>query len=124
MGFYDWDNLRSEEVTEIYRRKVALGDTMTVARVEILQGAITQPHSHETEEVIIVLKGSWRFMLPTGNVTVKANQMLSIPAGVEHSSEVLEDTSALDICGSTRMDWISGEDRHLHRDPDELLWAV
>lgn len=124
MGFYDWDTLKSEEVTEIYRRKVALGDSISVARVEALEGSVTHPHSHEGEEVVIVLKGAWRFHLPSGEVTVRANQMLSIPPGVMHSSEVVEDISALDICGSTRHDWLSGEDRHLHHDPDDLLWAV
>ncbi|HEU4388588.1 MAG TPA: cupin domain-containing protein [Blastocatellia bacterium] len=124
MGFFDWDTMKPEEITELYRRKVALGENITVARVEVLQGATTQSHKHESEEVIVVLKGLWRFFLPTGDVTLGPNQVLSIPSGVEHSSEVLEDTVALDICSPTRVDWISGEDRFLHRDPDHLLWAV
>ena len=73
---------------------------------------------------MIVLKGAWRFYLPTGEVTLRANQMLAIPPGTEHSSEVLEDTVAIDICTPTRVDWSSGEDRFLHHDPDQLLWAV
>lgn len=124
MGFYDWDKMKPEEITELYRRKLALGDNITVARVEVLQGAATQSHKHDSEEVIIVLKGAWRFHLPSGEVTLTPNQMLSIPPGVEHSSEVIEDTVALDICTPTRLDWISGEDRSLHHDPDQLLWAV
>ena len=124
MGFFDWDTMKPEEITELYRRKVALGENITVARVEVMQGATTQPHKHESEEVIVVLKGSWRFFLPNGEVTLGPNQVLSIPPGVEHASEVLEDTVALDICSPTRVDWISGEDRFLHRDPDHLLWAV
>src|SRR5262245_29703294 len=111
MGFFDWDKMKPEEITELYRRKVALGENITVARVEVMQGATTQPHRHESEEVIVVLKGSWRFFLPGGEVTLGPNQVLSIPPGVEHASEVLEDTVALDICSPTRGDWISGEDR-------------
>jgi quercetin dioxygenase-like cupin family protein len=124
MGFYDWDNLRPDEITDLYRRQVALGESVTVARVEVLAGAVTQPHVHDHEEIIIVLKGAWKFSLPTEEVTIRGNQMLAIPPGVEHSSEVLEDTSALDICPSLRLDWITGDDRELHRDPDERLWAV
>ena len=30
----------------------------------------------------------------------------------------------IDICAPTRPDWISGEDRPLHYDPDQSLWAV
>jgi quercetin dioxygenase-like cupin family protein len=124
MGFYDWDKMKPESISELYTRKVALGENIVVARVEVMQWAVTQPHTHESEEVIIVLKGAWRFHLPTGDVTLRENQMLSIPPGVEHSSEVLEDTVALDICTPTRLDWITGEDQLLHHDPDEFLWAV
>jgi unsaturated pyranuronate lyase len=124
MGFFDWDKMKPEEISGLYKRKVALGDNIVVARIEVKQWAVTQPHSHECEEVVIVLSGVWRFSLPEGEVTLRANQMLSIPPGVEHSSEALEDTLALDICTPTRLDWITGEDRSLHYNPDDYLWAV
>lgn len=124
MGFYDWEQIEDDRVSELYKRKVAFGENLAVARVEVMRGAVTQPHSHESEEVIIVLKGVWRFHLPTGDVTLIANQMLSIPPGIQYSSEALEDTTALDICTPTRLDWITGENRLLHFDRDEFLWAV
>lgn len=124
MGFYDWDHMKAEEITELYLRKVAIGENITVARVEVKEGAITHSHRHENEEMILVLKGSWRFHLPSGDVTLAANQMLNIPPGVEHSSEALEDTVALDICAPTRRDWLTGEDHSLHYDPEQSLWAV
>ena len=71
-----------------------------------------------------MLKGSWRFQLPTESVTLLPNQVLTIPRGVEHSSEVLEDVVAIDVCTPQRTDWITGEDRGLHSDQDESLWAV
>ena len=124
MGLYDWDRMKAEEITDLYLRKVAIGENITVAQVEVKEGAITLPHRHENEEMIFVLKGAWRFHLPNGDVTLCANQMLSIPPGVEHSSEALEDTVALDICAPTRRDWLTGEDRSLHYEPDQSLWAV
>lgn len=124
MGLYDWDSMKAEEITDLYRRKVAIGESITVARVEVKQGSITHQHSHENEEMILVLKGSWRFNLPIGDITLNENQMLRIPRGVEHSSEALEDTVALDICAPARFDWVSGADRSLHYDPDQSLWAV
>jgi quercetin dioxygenase-like cupin family protein len=120
----DWDQMKAEEITELYQRKVARCERLTVARIEVKEGAITHPHSHENEEMILVLKGSWRFQLPSGEVTVKADQMLCIPRGVEHSSQALEDTVAIDICAAPRADWASGADQSLHTDPDQSLWAV
>jgi quercetin dioxygenase-like cupin family protein len=124
MCFYDWNNMEPSEVNAAYLRKVAMGENVTVAQVEVNQGSITQTHQHANEEVIVVLKGAWLFRLPSGEVTVAANQMLMIPPSVEHSSEALEDTIALDICAPGRNDWLTGEDQFLHHDPDQSLWAV
>lgn len=124
MNFYDWNSMKPVDISATYLRKVAIGDNITVARVEVQEGSITQPHAHKNEEVIMVLRGAWRFSLPSGDVTVGPNQLLWIPPGVEHSSEALEDTIALDICAPTRSDWLNGEDQVLHDDPDQYLWAV
>jgi quercetin dioxygenase-like cupin family protein len=124
MGLYDWDRMKAEEITDLYRRKVAIGESITVARVEVKAGAITHAHCHENEEMILVLKGRWCFHLPSGDVIIAQNQLLRIPRGVEHSSVALEDTVALDICAPARVDWLNGTDQFLHDDPDQSLWAV
>lgn len=124
MSLHDFNTMLPEEVTATYLRKAALGENLTVARVEVKAGEITQLHEHAGEEVILVLSGAWRFYLQGSETTLTANQMLCIPAGVEHSSEVLEDTVAIDICAAPRWDWMSGADRVLHQDPNQFLWAV
>jgi unsaturated pyranuronate lyase len=124
MKVYDLNQIQNDEINSSYLRKVVYGDSLTVAKVEVHGGQVTQPHSHETEEVIFVLKGRWLFHLPEGDVTLRENQLLCIPSGIEHSSEALEDTIALDICSKNRADWISGQDRVLHGNPDQYLWAV
>lgn len=124
MCVYDWNTIKPAEITAIYLRKVAVGENFTVARIEVKKGSVTHPHTHSNEEAVVVLKGAWRFNLAGREVTVGPNQMLMIPPDVEHSSEALEDTVALDICAPTRGDWLSGEDHVLHHDPDQFLWAV
>lgn len=124
MKLVDLNELQNNEVSSSYLRKMAHGDSLTVAKVEVAEGEITLTHSHESEEVIFVLKGAWLFRLPDGDVTVRENQMLFIPPGVEHSSEVLEDTVALDICSKARPDWQTGIDKSLHSNPGQFLWGV
>ena len=124
MYFYDFQSMTPAEISPTYLRKAAVGENITVAQVEVKQGSITQAHSHENEEIVLVLSGSWRFDLPQGAVTIGPQQMLCIPPGVEHSSKALEDTIALDICAPARRDWATGADRILHDDPDQFLWAV
>lgn len=122
--FCNWNDLQPQEIAANYRRQVAVGENVTVARVEVKQGAVTAAHSHPNEEIIVVLRGAWRFNLPSGKVTVTPNQTLLIPPGIEHSSEAIEDTVALDICAPARRDWLTGDDEVLHNDPDQFLWAV
>jgi len=124
MKTYDWEQIKTDEVTGLYSRKVALGDNLTVARLEVKKGAATRMHSHPNEEIIVVLQGTWRFFLGSEQVTLEANQMLRIPAGTVHGSEVLEDVVAIDVCSPARADWVHGEDRSLHYDPEQYLWAV
>ena len=62
--------------------------------------------------------------MPSGELTLEANQMLSIPARVEHSSEVLEDTLALNICTPTKLARRNDEQQTFEHDPDQSLWAV
>ena len=94
---------------------------MKVAKVEIRKGSVTQSHRHETECVVVVLQGAWRFRLPERTVTVAANQVLRIPPGEEHTAEALSDTVALAI-SSAPSDW-SCCYRFLP-DPDQYLWGV
>jgi len=124
MNFYDLNEIATDEVNTSYLRKAVYGESLTLARVEVKTGETTLPHSHDTEEMIFVLKGCWLFRLPSGDVTLRDNQLLRIPAGVEHSSEVLEDTIALDICSQYRTDWLSGRDKILHSNPEQFLWGV
>ena len=124
MKTFDLNRVKAEDISWRYRRKVAESQDLAVAMLDVLAGAATLPHSHDHEEVILVLEGAWRFSVGGDEVTLRSNQMLSIPPGVEHSSLALEDTVAIDICAPQRKDWRSGEDRPLHYDPDQYLWAV
>jgi quercetin dioxygenase-like cupin family protein len=124
MSVCDWNNMKAEDVSWKYQRKAVEAGPLAVAMLEVLKGAATFPHAHANEEVILVLKGAWKFFLHGEEVILRDNQMLWIPAGAEHSSLALEDTLAVDICSSPRPDWKAGGDQALHYDPDQYLWAV
>jgi mannose-6-phosphate isomerase-like protein (cupin superfamily) len=125
MKLYDWGHIKADQITPLYSRKVAFGDNVTVARLEAKSGAATRIHSHLYEEVIVVLKGKWRFILPSGEVVLEANQMLKIPPGMEHGSESPgRRPVAIDVCSPARLDWLNGDDRVQHYDPEQYLWAV
>jgi quercetin dioxygenase-like cupin family protein len=124
MHVFDLNDTAADDVTVGYRRSVALLGNVSVARITGEAGETTQPHSHDTEELVLVLEGAWRFTVDGSEVTLRGGQGLLIPPGVEHAAVMLEPTVALDVCSGPRRDWLSGEDRHLHVNVDEFLWAV
>lgn len=124
MSVVDFSSAKPQFINELYQRTIAQGKNLTVAKLVVRKGATTRAHRHKHEEVIIILKGKWKFQLAGGEVVLGANQVLNIYPGMEHSSEVLEDVVAIDVCTPTREDWISQEDRVLHTDGDQFLWAV
>ena len=124
MKVFDLNKMQPQSVNDLYQRTVAQGKNISVARVVARKGATTLNHRHEHEEVIVVLQGSWLFHLPAGDVKLGANQMLSITPGTEHSSEVLEDVVAIDVCTPIREDWLKEQDFNLHTDGGQFLWAV
>lgn len=124
MTIVDFDSIRPQYLGGSYTRRIATAKNLAVARIEAEAGSTTGTHRHSNEEVIVLLKGCWRFRFPHGEVTLRPNQTLIIPPGVEHSSEVLENVVAIDVCSPGRTDWISGEDAFLHSHPDRDLWGV
>ena len=124
MPLYDWNNMEPSEITTDYLQRVATGENVTISRLEVHRGSIIEPHKHKNEEVVVVLKGAWRFHLPSGDVTITPNQLLLIPPDVEHSSEALEDTIALDISVPASNSDEAEEDLLVQEDPDQYLWAV
>lgn len=124
MSVYDFDQIRPEYLTVSYCRRIAKGENLTVAKIEAQKGSITRRHTHANEEVIILLQGCWLFQFRNGDITLLPNQVLTIPPGIDHSSEVLENVVAIDVCSPSRSDWLDGEDAALHSDPDQSLWGV
>jgi quercetin dioxygenase-like cupin family protein len=105
------------------REKQAVEDKqVSVVRLEIKKGALTETHRHEAECLVIVLEGAFRVYLRDRAVTIRENQMLHIPPEHEHFAEALADTVALSI-SSSPTEW-TGCGPFLHEDPDQYLWGV
>ncbi len=124
MGFFDWDHVDPKEIREFQSNQFFVGERFFVAEVRLKQGQIIQPHCHQNTEVILVLKGAWSFHLREKVVTVRTNETISIPPGVRHSSEALEETLAVDICAPIQSMRSDAEQEFSQSDPDQFLWAV
>jgi len=115
MKLYKWDEVAEEELNPRIKRKMIHTATMTVSRLSLLTGAAVPTHSHINEQISSVESGTLRFVLPSGEVIVRAGESLCIPANLPHSVECLEDCVVVDIFSPVREDWVRGDDAYLRR---------
>jgi quercetin dioxygenase-like cupin family protein len=74
--------------TDLQRHDLSIEGRETVqARIDIAPGAIAPWHRHPGEEVIYILEGTLEYQLEgQAPVTLKAGQVLFVPAGVAHKA--------------------------------------
>jgi quercetin dioxygenase-like cupin family protein len=104
-----------ERLNPFVDRQFVFGEKGMLARLVLRAGASVPLHSHENEQITYILEGALKFNLPDREVTVRAGEILVIPAHVPHSAEALEDTVDLDLFCPPRADWISGTDAYLRK---------
>ena len=75
--------------TELQRHDLsAEGREVIQVRVELEPGTVAANHRHPGEEIIYVLEGTWEYRLEGQSpVTLKAGDVLFIPAGVIHCAK-------------------------------------
>ena len=75
--------------TELQRYDLSVpGREVIQVRVDLEPGVTFPMHSHPGEEIIYVLEGEWEYQVEgRGAMTLKASDVLFIPAGVKHGAK-------------------------------------
>lgn len=75
--------------TELQRYDLSVpGREVIQVRVDLDPGVRFPQHSHPGEEIIYVLEGAWEYQVEgKGAMTLKAGDVLFIPAGVRHGAK-------------------------------------
>jgi quercetin dioxygenase-like cupin family protein len=97
-----WSALTPDAPMPLLTRTRVIGEKVMLSRVELARGCFVPTHSHANEQMAVILSGSLRFGLgPEGQSqrfqTVRAGEVMHLPAGCPHSAEALEDTVVLDV---------------------------
>jgi quercetin dioxygenase-like cupin family protein len=108
-----WHEEPVEQLTPVIGRQMLHTDTMTVARIHLGAGAVVPRHDHPNEQVANVVSGRLRFVVGDEEVVVAAGESISLPGGVPHEVEALEDSLVLDVFSPVREDWVRGDDAYL-----------
>ena len=111
-----WADVPEEALKPGLTRRVVSGAQAMVAQIVLKKGEVVPRHAHPNEQVTYILEGALRFQLGEHGeheVTVRAGEVLVIPAGLPHGAEALEDTLDLDVFAPPREDWLAGTDAYL-----------
>ena len=75
------------------------GATVGLVRVEWPAGTRTTPHNHANELVVFLVEGRLKAISGDDEFTLKAGDLVVVPAYVEHSYEALEDSITVEAAG-------------------------
>ena len=115
MKLHNWNRMEREQMNPLVARRVIHARNLTVAKIELRQGAVVPEHSHANEQVTLLETGALRFTLGGEEVILRAGEALEIPPDLPHRVEALEDSLATDLFAPRREDWIRGDDAYLRR---------
>ncbi len=114
---YSWSALPTEQLNPLLTRRFVSGEQSTIAYLELKKGCLVAAHAHHNEQISSIVSGALRFVFdPDGTpeeITVRAGEIVVIPAHLKHSAEALEDTVNIDFFSPARLDWVNGEDAYL-----------
>ena len=104
-----FDDLAAIEPQEIWDRIAARslhGERLTLSVVELDPGAVVAEHSHENEQLGIVLRGSMDFRVGEERRTLGPGGTWTIPANTPHAAIAGDDGAVvIDVFAPRRDDW-------------------
>ena len=108
-----WDGIPVERVGDAVQRQVLWGANGTLARLSLTKDVHVAEHSHPAEQFSCVLEGAITLRVSGTDVTLRAGDMLVIPAHAPHEAWVVEDCLVWDFFTEVREDWKAGQNQYL-----------
>jgi len=111
-----WDDVPSEEVTPMMKRKIVSGQKLMIARMHFKDGFKVPLHSHDNEQITQVISGTIRFWFGENKeqeIELNAGEMVVIPPNLPHEALMIGDVEETDSWAPPREDWLTGNDSYL-----------
>jgi quercetin dioxygenase-like cupin family protein len=90
----------------IERKTLVHGEKMLMTEFRLRKGSLLPRHAHEHEQTGYLVKGRIRLSIGTEVYDAQAGDSWSIPGGVEHGAEILEDSAAIEVFSPVRNDYL------------------
>ena len=80
-----WNELPEDSAFGVIKRSVQ-GEGASVKQVEVPAGAVAERHSHDHEQVVVVLEGSGRLECDAGSVDLRPGTVIHFAPHAWHST--------------------------------------
>jgi quercetin dioxygenase-like cupin family protein len=90
----------------IERKTLVHGEKMLMTEFHLRKGADLPHHAHEHEQTGYLIKGRLRLSIGNAVHDAQAGDSWSIPGGIEHGAEILEDSVAIEVFSPVRDDYL------------------
>lgn len=97
------------EISRGFNARLIHTDSMTIAFVEVDEGAELPEHSHIHEQVTTLLEGCFDLILSGEMHRLEAGDVCAIPSNVPHSGKAHTRCRIMDVFNPVREDFRKGE---------------
>jgi len=95
----------------IQRKTLAYGEKTLMAEFLLKKGSALPRHAHPHEQTGYLVKGHIRLSIGTEEYEARPGDSWSIPGGVEHGAESLEDSQVIEVFSPVREDYLPTKNR-------------
>jgi quercetin dioxygenase-like cupin family protein len=101
-------NIAQFEISKGFTARMIHTDNLTLAYVDVDEGADLQEHAHIHEQVLNMLEGHFELTVNGVPHVLQAGDVFAIPSNVPHSGRGLTKCRILDVFNPVREDFRSG----------------
>lgn len=99
------NNIAPFDIVPGYRSRLIHTDTMTLAYVDVEEGAPLPEHAHIHEQVTNLLDGQFEIVIGGEKILLEAGQAVVIPSNIPHSGKAITACRILDVFHPVREDF-------------------
>jgi quercetin dioxygenase-like cupin family protein len=93
-------------VPGIAQKTLVYGERTLMVEFLLKKGSILPRHSHPHEQIGYLITGRIRLSIDSERYDVESGDSWSIPGGMEHGAETLEDAIAVEVFSPVREDYL------------------
>ena len=104
-SFINLENVKRIDLIDGISAKVVTAETLTVAHVTLLEGAVLPEHAHINEQVVNLIKGELELTVQGEKFVLTPGKVMVLPSNIPHSGKAIKECYVVDVFHPIREDF-------------------